>query len=172
MLQLFFDVYNQFLALYVDGVLGIEQLAAFGVPRLLQGLDNFLGRQLVLQRLRQGRRLSGLAYLFVDLLDFPLQPLLEVLGPTIQIEDFFVEEFPVEFVYVEEYVRSGRAQLSKKMDEVKLLMFNKIYHTFLSNPVKINKKTPRLFRDNGALKNIGQGMVPLRCHSMDCTGPR
>ncbi len=27
----------------------------------------------------------------------------------------------------------------QKMDEVKLLMFNKIYHTVLSNPVKINK---------------------------------
>jgi len=26
------------------------------------------------------------------------------------------------------------------MDEVKLSMFNKVYHTFLSNPVKINKK--------------------------------
>jgi len=49
------------------------------------------------------------------------------------------------------------------MDKVKLLMFNKVYHTFLSNPVKINKKTPRLFRDNGALENIGQGMVRLRC---------
>jgi len=26
------------------------------------------------------------------------------------------------------------------MDEVELLMFNKAYHMFLSNPVKINKK--------------------------------
>jgi len=26
------------------------------------------------------------------------------------------------------------------MDEVKLSMFNRAYHTFLSNPVKINKK--------------------------------
>ena len=36
--------------------------------------------------------------------------------------------------------RAERAQLSKKMDEVKLLMFNKVYYTFLSNPVKINIK--------------------------------
>jgi len=42
----------------------------------------------------------------------------------------------------------------KKMDKVQLLMFNKVYHTFLSNPVKINKKTPRLFRDNGALEDM------------------
>jgi len=26
------------------------------------------------------------------------------------------------------------------MDEIELSMFNKVYHTFLSNPVKINKK--------------------------------
>ena len=43
--QLLLYVLNQFLALYVDGILGVEQLAAFGVPRLLQRLDNFLGRQ-------------------------------------------------------------------------------------------------------------------------------
>ena len=48
------------------------------------------------------------------------------------------------------------------MDKVQLSMFNKAYHMFLSNPVKINK-TPRLFRDNGALENIGQGTVRLRC---------
>jgi hypothetical protein len=29
---------------------------------------------------------------------------------------------------------------SLKMDEVKLSMFNRAYHTFLSNQVKINKK--------------------------------
>jgi len=51
LLQLLLYVLNQFLALGVDGILGIEQLAAFGVPRLLQGLDNFLSRQFVLQRL-------------------------------------------------------------------------------------------------------------------------
>jgi hypothetical protein len=73
---------------------------------------------------------------------------------------------------VERNVRAEIAQLPKKMDEVKLSMFNKVYDTFLSNPVKINKKLHVSIRDNGALENTGQGMVRLRCHSMDCTGPR
>jgi len=50
--------------------------------------------------------------------------------------------------------RSCRACAAlRKMGGVKLSMFNKIHHTFLSNPVK-TKKSPRLFRDNGALENI------------------
>jgi hypothetical protein len=40
---------------------------------------------------------------------------------------------------VEGNVRAERTQLSKKMDKVQLSMFNKAYHMFLSNPVKISK---------------------------------
>ena len=40
---------------------------------------------------------------------------------------------------VEGGVRAENAQLLKKIDEAKLSMFNKVYHTFLLNPVKINK---------------------------------
>jgi len=39
---------------------------------------------------------------------------------------------------VEGDVRTEREQLLKKMDEVKLSMFNKVYYTILSNPVKKN----------------------------------
>jgi hypothetical protein len=39
LLQLFLYVLNQFFPLRIDGILGVEQLAAFGVARLLQGLD-------------------------------------------------------------------------------------------------------------------------------------
>ena len=41
---------------------------------------------------------------------------------------------------VEGNVHIERAQLPKKMDEIELSMFNKVYHTVLSNPVTINKK--------------------------------
>ena len=56
---------------------------AFGVARLLQHLDNFMCPQFVLQRLRQCRRLAGLADLLVDILKF--QSLLEVLEPAVQL---------------------------------------------------------------------------------------
>ena len=44
----------------------------------------------------------------------------------------------------------------RKMDEVKLLMFNKVYHTFLSNPVKMNKK----------LHGLQPFVTPIHCASI------
>jgi len=37
-------------------------------------------------------------------------------------------------------VRAERTQLPKKMDKVKLSIFTRAYHTFLSNPVKIDRR--------------------------------
>lgn len=96
--ELFLDIYDKSFPLGIDGVLGVEQLAALGVARLLYSLDGFLRPQFVLQRLLQYRRLAGLAYLFIDLFDFPLQPLIEIFGPAVQLENFFVGEFPVAFI--------------------------------------------------------------------------
>jgi len=44
-------------------------------------------------------------------------------------------------LYRIEDARAERAQLPKKMDALKLSMFNKVYHTVLSNPVKIKNST-------------------------------
>jgi len=41
---------------------------------------------------------------------------------------------------IEILVSYGTFATHRKMDEIELSMFNKVYHTFLSNPVKINKK--------------------------------
>ncbi len=59
-------------------------------------------------------------------------------------------------------VRAERAQLPKKWTKLNFQCSTELTIHFCQIRSK-QIKTPRLFRDNGALENIGQGMVRLRC---------
>ena len=71
LLQLLLYVLNQLLVLGVDTVLGVEQLATFGVARLLQGLDGFWAASLSCSDCARVVVLWASRICLLEMLDYP-----------------------------------------------------------------------------------------------------
>jgi hypothetical protein len=100
LVQLAFDDRDQFLALLIHLILGVEQGTPLLVALGFERLDLLLPGQLFLQR--QGGRggAAGLLDLAVDFLDFPLQADFQVVGPAVELVGLGLEEAGVALGYV------------------------------------------------------------------------
>ena len=79
----------------VNVVLGVEQCAPLLIAGCFQGLNLLLACKLFLERQRNRSRTTCLLNQAIELLDLPLEPELEVVGPSVELFDLCREELRV-----------------------------------------------------------------------------
>lgn len=92
MLQLLLNLSNQLFPLLINGILGSEEFAPLDITAALQLAQLLLASQLVLKGLGKGGGAANFPNLLVQFLDLLFARQLEVLAPTIELEDFLIEK--------------------------------------------------------------------------------
>ena len=85
LLQLSFNLRNQFVPLPVHIILGLEKRTPFQIALGFQSLDLLLSGKLFLQSQCRARRSTDFLDLAIDLFDLSFQPCFQIIGPTIEL---------------------------------------------------------------------------------------
>jgi hypothetical protein len=86
LLKLLLNARDQFVTLIINGILSVKEFPPLVVSGAFERFDRLLSFQFIMKRCGEGCCSSRLTDLFIEILYLPLQSLLQVIRPAIQLE--------------------------------------------------------------------------------------